>query len=389
MPRARLAFGAAIAMNPVLGSLYAWSIFLEPLEAALAVPRAELSVVFSVTIVFFTAGMTFGPIIYRLTSTPLLAALVSLLCAAGVAVTASASSLAQVIFGYGVLFGLGSGLGYSIILQAVNLALPERSGLANSLGIGLFAGGSIIFSQLFGWTVPTWGVAATMWGMAGLFVVVAAVSGLFLALSQISLHASGRLRAASGDTLDRRLFWLLWAGFLFGASSGLMCISQAAGMVTAYGGTAAFAVFGTTMVAIGNLTGRLLGGTLSDYLAVRTVVIGAQAIAVLGLVGLAALPNPTMAVAAIAMAGLSYGLQTGAYPSAVAIFYGSENFGRMMGRLITAWGIAGLSAPIIAGALYDARGSYALAVSFAAAAAVLAICVSLALPGRAAEPRTA
>ncbi len=389
MPRSRFAFAAALTLNPALGSLYAWSIFLEPLEADLGLARVELSLVFSVAVVFFTAGMSFGPAVYRLAATPVLTAGVALLCAVGLAVTATASSLVLIVVGYGVLFGGGSGLGYSIMLQAVNLALPERSGLANGVAIGLFAGGSILFAQLFGWSVAAYGVAPTLWAMVALFVAIAAITALFLSLSQISLHAAGQLRLARGSGHSSRLFWLFWASFLLGAGSGLMCISQAAAMVTAYGGTLALAVFGTTMVAAGNCAGRLIGGALSDYLPVRSVVIGAHTIGAVGLFGLAVFPSATVAVIAIAMAGLSYGLQTGAYPSAMAIYYGSENFGRMMGRLITAWGIAGLAAPIIAGALFDLTGSYRLAVAFAAIVATLAIVVSARLPGRSVESRSA
>ena len=74
-------------------------------------------------------------------------------------------------------------------------------------------------------------------------------------------------------------------------------------MVTAYGGTLTLAVLGTTMVAVGNLTGRLAGGILSDYLPVRSVVIGAHAISVIGLMALIVVPNAIVAVAAICMGG--------------------------------------------------------------------------------------
>jgi hypothetical protein len=55
--RPRLAVAAALLLNPVLGALYAWSVFVAPLEAALGAPRAEVSLVFSIAIVAFTAGM--------------------------------------------------------------------------------------------------------------------------------------------------------------------------------------------------------------------------------------------------------------------------------------------------------------------------------------------
>ena len=178
---------------------------------------------------FFMLGMTFGLAVYRVAAMPILAATAALLYAAGLAITASASSLPMVIFGYGVLFGSGSGIGYSIMLQAVNLALPHRSGLAIGIGIGigLFAGGSILFAQVFGWSVAIYSVASTLWAMAGLFILIAALTAVLLSLSQVNLFVAAPLRAGDGDSnvSTGRLFWLLWTGFLLGASSGLMCVS--------------------------------------------------------------------------------------------------------------------------------------------------------------------
>ena len=55
------AIAAALLLNPMLGSLYAWSVFLGPLEAELGLPRAKISGIFSIAIFCFTVGMIFAP----------------------------------------------------------------------------------------------------------------------------------------------------------------------------------------------------------------------------------------------------------------------------------------------------------------------------------------
>lgn len=378
--RPRLALAAAAVFNPALGSLYAWSIFLVPLEAAYGVSRAELSGVFSVAVVCFTLGMTFAPAAYRLARTPALIALAAAACALGLWLAAAAPSVVVLGLGYGVLFGLGAGFGYSVMLQAVNMALPHRRGLANGIGIGLFAAGAILFAPLFGWAVAAFGVHPTFAAMAVLFAVVGVAAMAALTASGISIAVAGSLRLEGTDAERRGLFPVIWVGFLLGAGAGLMAISQAAGIVVAYGGLAGLAVIGTTLIAACNGGGRLAGGWLCDHVPVRRVVMSAHLIAALALAALLLMPVAPVAVAALALVGLSYGLLSGAYPSALSYYYGTVNYGRMMGRLITAWGVAGLCAPWLAGAIFDARGGYGLAVALALAGALVAALVSLRLP---------
>jgi MFS family permease len=383
--RPRFALAAAAIFNPAIGSLYAWSIFLDPLEQTLSVNRAELSSVFSVAVVCFTLGMTFAPAAYRLAGTPALIAGAAAMCGLGLWLAADAHEVIGLGLAYGVLFGLGAGFGYSVMLQAVNMALPHRRGLANGFGIGLFAAGSILFAPVFGWAVTAFGVRATFTGMATVFLVAGVVAAGTLAASRISVAAAGSLRLEGSGREQRGLFPVIWVGFLLGAAAGLMAISQAAGIVVAYGGLAGLAVVGTTLVAAGNGSGRLAGGWLCDHVPVRRVVMSAHLIAAAALAALALLPAAAVAVAALALVGLSYGLLSGAYPAALGFYYGTVNYGRMMGRLITAWGVAGLSAPWIAGAIFDVTGGYGLAVGLALSGALLAALVSLRLPAAAAE----
>ena len=68
------------------------------------------------------------------------------------------------------------------------------------------------------------------------------------------------------------------------------------------------------------------------------------------------------------------------YPAAVAIYFGVARTALVYGRVFTAWGVAGLVAPGIAGYLYDTTGGYTLALALAAGAALLSAIVAATLP---------
>ncbi|PYN23716.1 MAG: hypothetical protein DMD76_16535, partial [Candidatus Rokuibacteriota bacterium] len=109
------AIAAATALNAPLGSLYAFSVLLTPLETLLALSRAELALVFAVASAAFGGGMNLAPHVYGLASPPTLVVACGAVSALGIALAATAGGLAQLVIGYGVLFGAGGGAGYILM----------------------------------------------------------------------------------------------------------------------------------------------------------------------------------------------------------------------------------------------------------------------------------
>ena len=64
-PRGAAAIAAATALNLPFGTLYAFSVFLEPMERLLGVGRAEMSIVFALATITLTVGMNIAPRLYR------------------------------------------------------------------------------------------------------------------------------------------------------------------------------------------------------------------------------------------------------------------------------------------------------------------------------------
>jgi MFS transporter, OFA family, oxalate/formate antiporter len=380
------AIAAAIALNAPLGSLYAFSVFLQPLEALLGLHRADLAIVFAVAAAGFGAGMILAPSVYGVAPTPL----VVLACAAtstlGIALAATAGGLAQLAIGYGVCFGAGGGAAYIVVQQIVNLAVTGRHGLVNGYVVSLYPAGAMIAAPLFGWGIRALGVRATLGGLAAVLAVTGLISAWLTARSGVTLAATTGVSALRADERRRPVFWRLWLVFFLAASAGLMVLSQAAGIITAYGGAAPLAVYGTTFITATIAAARLGGGWMVDWLAIPSVAAGAHAVALAGSVALTLWPGPAISVIALALVGLGYGLISGVTAAAVAVYWRRALYGRMAGRIYMAWCAAAIVLPITAGRLFDLTHGYGTAVLIAAGGNALGIVVSLGLPRQPSSP---
>jgi OFA family oxalate/formate antiporter-like MFS transporter len=382
------ALAAVVALNLPLGTVYAFSVFLRPLEAELAVSRAGLSVVFGSALVTFTAGMNLAPMLYRLAPAPVLVAGATAVSCAGMALAATAQGIAQLALGYGVLFGLGGGGAYVLLVQGVNLmASGGRRGLVNGFFVSLFPAGAMIGAPLFGWSLGQWGLRATLGGLAAVLAAAGALSALLVAVSGMTVVTPAGGRTAQPEERNASIFWRLWGVFFLAAAAGLTVLGQAAGMVEAYGGGTALALFATTAITGCITAARVGGGWLADRFSAPAVMAGAHVMALCGDLLLLAVPGPLVSVTALAMIGTGYGLVSGSTAAAVAVYWSAAQYGRVAGRLYVAWCAAAVTLPVVAGRLFDLSGSYAGAVLIAAAGNALGLVIAAQLPRRTTRER--
>jgi MFS family permease len=372
-------------INFAIGTFYTWSVFLEPLQAALNVNRSQVSVVFSVATITFTLAMLFGSPVYRRVRPSVIATGSLLLGSTGLAIAAFGMSLPLIILGYGVFFGVAAAFGYNLSLQLVNSELPTHSGLATGFVVGSFAAGSVIFAPIFVYTVRQSGVQTTFFGLALFLLLAAIVSGSLITRAGVSTAVKHFSEDHGKPAKQHRVFFSLWFGFAFSALAGLMVISHAAGIMSAFGGTAAQIALGAMLVSIGNLTGRFSAGWLGQHFPVRRIFPIVTVSASLGCLLLAFLPSVWMAIAMLSLVGLVYGANASLYPISVTLYYGREHLAKVFGVLMTAWGIAGLTAPWLAGLIFDATGQYTYAILAAAAATLISSMATFLLPEQSQE----
>jgi MFS family permease len=378
--RSAAALLAATAVNLPFGTIYAFSVFLKPMEALLGASRAEMSFVFGLATVALTAGMNLAPRLYRHVPPAPLALGCGLLSAAGLWLAGSASGFAAFALGYGVLFGPGAGVMFIVAQQAVNQSVVRARGLANGYVVSLYPLGAMLGAPLFGWSIDAFGVRAALVGLGAAVLAGCLLAALLWRTADV--HMTDASHAGQRSGVLGRTFYLLTAVFFLAAAAGLTVLSQAAAIVQAYGGTGALAVGATTFItgAVGGA--RIAGGWLVDHFTPPRVGMAAHACSLAGALLLLLVPEPLAAAIGLGLIGIGYGIVSGLSAGAIAQFWHRNEFGRIASRLYIAWCAAAISVPVLAGALFDRTGSYGAAMAIAAAINVLGLLLARMLPAR-------
>jgi len=371
---------AATVFNLPIGSLYAFSVLLRPLEVLLGVGRADLALVFALAAAGFGVGTNLAPPAYRLAPAPALVLGSATVSTLGMALAATATGLGQLVLGYGLLFGAGGGAGYIVSQQAVNLTVISRRGLVNGYLVSLYPLGAMIAAPILGWLARDFGVRAALGALAAVLAVTGAASAWLIVQSGVTLVVSQASAVPGSHERRRDVFWRLWFVFFLAASAGLMVLSQAAAIITAYGGAAPLAIFGTTFVTGCIAAARVGGGWMVDWLAIPVVAAGAHALAFTGNMALTIWPGPMVSVLALTLVGLGYGVISGVIAASVAVYWRRALYGRVASRLYVAWCAAAIVLPIAAGRLFDLTQGYRAAVMIAAGGNALGLLVALGLP---------
>jgi OFA family oxalate/formate antiporter-like MFS transporter len=383
-----------LSMNLALGTLYAWSVFVAPLEKQFRWKRADTSMVFTIAVVVFALSFViagriqdkFGPLYCSLAG----GVLVSL----GFFLCAYTTSLNYLFICFGVIGGLGNGFGYSTPIPVMAKWFPDKRGLAIGLAVGGYGAGSAIFGPLASLKlIPAYGLPATFQILGGIFLVMT-VFGAFLlknppagykpagwAPAAASKTAASTYEFTPGEVLRTPSFYVMWVGYALGCSAGLMVVSQLVPFAKSVG-IAAAALSTMTLVigAFGNASGRILSGWMSDKLGRINVLRTMIAISIFAMPALYAVGGDVaLLYVAVFVVYWCYGTQLTVNGAATADFWGIKNAGINYGMLFTAWGVAGIIGPRIGGVLFDKYHNYQAAFySAAGLAAVALVCELLA-----------
>ena len=379
-------------MNMALGTLYAWSVFVAPLERQFGWKRAETSTVFTIAVIVFALSFVLAGRIQDRWG-PLPCSLIGgMLVSLGFYLCAYTTSLQHLYLCFGVIGGLGNGFGYATPIPVMAKWFPDKRGLAVGLAVGGYGAGSAIFGPLAQLKlIPAYGLPATFQILGLSFLVMTVAGALLLRNPPAGYRPPGWSPAEARhgvpvreftprEMLGTRTFYLMWVGYALGCSAGLMVISQLVPFAGSVGITAAALSTMTLVIgAVGNASGRILSGWMSDRLGRLNVLRTMIAISVVAMPALyAAGSNVVLLYAAVFVVYWCYGTQLSVNGAAASDFWGTKNAGINYGILFTAWGVAGTIGPRIGGVLYDRYHNYQAAFYTAAALAGVALLAELA-----------
>jgi MFS family permease len=364
-----------------IGQVYAFSVFNKPLSVDLGVPVSRVQWAWMIALVMLgLSAACFGKWVER--SGPRKTMVVSsVLFCGGLALTALGVHLQQlwlVLAAYGVIGGVGLGLGYIAPVSTLVKWFPDRPGMATGLAIMGFGGGALIGSplaqelmSLFARPGNTGAAEAlvtiaaiyTCYMLFGAWIVKVPQPGWIPDRSMQHTALSANQPAAVGISVDDAFrtpqFWLLWIVLCMNVSAGIGILGRAADMCQdIFGVSDAVAAGFTGLLSIANLCGRFVWSSISDITGRRLVY---SVYFLLGGCLYALLPfaqenqNRTLFVVLTTIIISMYGGGFATIPAYLRDLFGSLQVGAIHGRLITAWSVAAVIGPLLVNSLYDSR----------------------------------
>lgn len=393
---------AALAIHLSIGQAYAFSVFNLPLTKVLGVTTSlpddwkltTIGWIFSVAIVFLgLSAFTFGR--WLEDAGPRKAMFASASCFGGgflvAAVGVQVHQIWLVYLGYGVLGGIGLGLGYISPVSTLIKWFPDRPGMATGLAIMGFGGGAMIGSPL-GVALMDFFKSSTSVGVAEAFAAMGIIYFAFMMFGvfTVRLPAPGwipgsytakrldefgatptapplgtpagrsdaeRRRVTKDVHVDEALktpqFWLLWAVLCLNVTAGIGVLGQASPMIQEMfpGEVNARAAAGFVgLLSLANMAGRFIWSSSSDLIGrKRTYMIYFA----LGAVLYAAVPttgemsNVVLFVVFYCIIMSMYGGGFATIPAYLRDKFGVMHVGAIHGRLLTAWSLAGVAGPVL------------------------------------------
>lgn len=378
-----------VSMNLALGTLYAWSVFVLPLEQEFGWTRADTSWVFTIAIATFAASFIVAGRLQDRRGPRVCAALGGILVGVGFVLASFTRSLTFLYVAFGLIVGLGNGFGYATPIPVGSKWFPDRRGLVVGLMVAGYGGGSAIFGPVAGALIAEVGWRATFQILGAVLFTMCMVGTWLLQNPPAGYQPPGWTPQSAPPERSGRdfttaemvrlpTFYALWIAYCLGTTAGLMTISQLVPFARSAGLGAAAATLAITVGAVGSAGGRILSGWLSDTLG-RLMTLR-----VMILVSAVAMPalflwreQAAWFYPLVAIVYWCFGTQLSVFASTCADFFGTRFLGMNYGLLFTAYGVAGIVGPLIGGRVFDAFRDYRYAFFIAAGLAVVAV-ISLA-----------
>ncbi|HEY1182529.1 MAG TPA: OFA family MFS transporter [Rhodocyclaceae bacterium] len=374
---------AALAVHLCIGQAYAFSVFNGPLSKVIGITESApddwklttLGWIFSLAIFCLGLAAAFGGKWLEKVG-PRVTMFVAACCfGGGFLISAIGVQLHQIwllYLGYGVIGGIGLGLGYVSPVSTLIKWFPDRRGMATGLAIMGFGGGAMIGAPLSVFLMDSF-KSATSVGVAPTFVIMGVLYFISMMIGAVAIRvppanwkpAGWEPPVASGSKLitrnhvhiDQALktpqFYLLWLVLCLNVTAGIGVLGQASVMIQEMFKdqvTPAAAAGFVGLMSLFNMGGRFFWSSASDWLGRKNTylvyfLLGAVIYASVPAMGHAG--NVSMFVLFYCIIISMYGGGFSTIPAYLADIFGTKFVGGIHGRLLTAWAAAGVFGPTL------------------------------------------
>src|SRR5690349_5450155 len=389
---------AALSVHLCIGQVYATSVYKNSFVAHFDASATSVGIIFSIAIVMLGLSAAVGGTWVEANG-PRKAMFVSAcFWAAGFLVAALGISTKQlwlVYLGYGVLGGIGLGIGYISPVSTLIKWFPDRPGLATGLAIMGFGGGALVASPLsrqllsfydsgydpnVATSVASGGALVALFLTLGVGYFLVMMFGVFnvrvppdgwvpdgfdpASVKEKPLVTTASVSAA--NAIRTRAFWLLWIVLFCNVTAGIGILEQASPMIQDFfrgsDGKSTVAVASAAgfvgVLSLFNMAGRFAWSSTSDLIGRKRIYLVYLGVGMILYALLAAVGHAAVGLFVL-LAGVILSFYGGGFatvPAYLRDLFGTYQVGAIHGRLLTAWSAAGVAGPLIVNRFLDAQG---------------------------------
>ncbi len=377
---------AAMAVHLCIGEVYGFNVFNQPLTRLIGLHESvpgrdwtipEVGWIYSLALMMLgLSAAVFGKWVDRNGPRKTMVAAAACFCG-GLVVSAAGvrwHQLWMLYAGYGLLGGIGLGLGYIAPVSTLMKWFPDRPGMATGMAIMGFGGGALIGAPL-GVELMDRFRTPTSNGVAGAFLAMAGLYAVWMLFGAFTVRVPAPGWVPPGGPAGRPVttphnvgvdrawrtpqFWLLWMVLFLNVTAGIGILGQASLMCQDMLGVGAAVGGGFAgLLSLANMGGRFLWSSVSDYTGRRRVysvyfLLGALLYLLVPWSGRGGGRPLFVLVTALIISMYGGGFAT--IPAYLRDLFGSHQVGAIHGRLITSWSLAALVGPSLVNYMSTSR----------------------------------
>ncbi|MBO5412451.1 MAG: OFA family MFS transporter [Clostridia bacterium] len=362
----------ALLLHCSIGTVYCWSYLEDAIQEIFLSANTSVSALgwaFSLAIFFLGMSAAFlGNFVEKdIHKASLLASICFAVGVAGSGLAVKLHSMPLLLLSYGVVMGIGLGLGYLSPVKTLMLWFKDNKGLATGLAVAGFGAAKMIFAPIITALIDAVGVVNALYILAGIWFVMMFAGHLLLKKPEgwVEHHEKLDVKAffARFAIFKDIRFIGIWLVFYINITCGLALISHEKAIYTVVGLGSSAALLGT-ITGFFNATGRLGYSTIGDHLKDRNSVYKIILISELAITALALFTNAidkeyvVICVALLILVNFGYGGGFSNLPTLLSDVYGMKKISSLHGIALSAWAFAGLTGNQIADLIVKKTGDF-------------------------------
>lgn len=384
----------ALLIHCSIGTVYCWSLFKGDIASYVEKPVSEVEWAFSIAIFVLGMSAAFGGKFVEkdIHKSSLLAAIFFVAGMAATGFFIYQKSLIGIYISYGVVMGIGLGIGYLTPVKTLMLWFKEQKGLATGLAVAGFGLAKVIASPLMekllgnrnseGLLVNPTNIYTMFYILAAIYLVMMVVGHLILKKPAGYEEESTAMYSFSyRKVLTNKTFIGIWLMFYINITCGLALISQEKGILAFIG----FGAIGlvSSLTAIFNAGGRIAfsawGDRLKDRNSIYKIIFISSISIILCTVVFDGINN-SMAILIIALlciVNAGYGGGFSSLPPLLSDRFGIDSISTVHGLALSAWAFAGLTGNQLSAIILEKTQSYDMVLYVIAALFTIATLISI------------